>query len=304
MTPPYASIEQIDGCDPDPRDDIYALACVTYELLTGRHPFNRVPARRALTERMEPVRPPNLNRRQWEGLKRALAFHRDERTPSIAVFIAALEPRRKGRTWPAALAIAAFATSLRKAVRAAAMAALAAVGTSAASLRKAMRAAAVAAHAAAGTFAASLRKAMRAGAVAARAAAQAFTALLRKAIGAAAVAPADVKAAFAFLKPRQPRRALIALGAAVALIPLAAGAWWVFEVSTPPPPRNGTEAVGPVFPPPSPQAVPEPVSPPPEAPPTSPPEAAPPTACTGTRAPATGGVGPMAARSRRCHAPC
>ena len=104
LTPPYASVEQIDGCDPDPRDDIYALACVTYELLTGRHPFNRASARRAWVEGMQPARPRGLDRRQWEGLRRALAFKRSERTPTAAAFLAALEPRKS--RWPRLAAIA------------------------------------------------------------------------------------------------------------------------------------------------------------------------------------------------------
>jgi serine/threonine protein kinase len=113
-TSPYASIERLDGCAPDPRDDIYALACVTYELLTGRHPFIRASSRRAMAERMEPARPPKLSRRQWAGLKRALAFEREKRTPSVEAFIAPLEPRRpsRRRRWLLALAVAAAAAAL------------------------------------------------------------------------------------------------------------------------------------------------------------------------------------------------
>ena len=44
LTPAYASPEMLEHREPDPRDDIYALGCITYELLTGKHPFDRVPA--------------------------------------------------------------------------------------------------------------------------------------------------------------------------------------------------------------------------------------------------------------------
>ncbi|NJN50507.1 MAG: serine/threonine protein kinase [Gammaproteobacteria bacterium] len=37
LTPEYASCEMFEGQSADPRDDVYALACVTYLLLTGRH---------------------------------------------------------------------------------------------------------------------------------------------------------------------------------------------------------------------------------------------------------------------------
>ena len=90
MSPSYASPEMIDGMQPDRRDDIFSLACVTYELLTGRHPFDRVPATRARAEKREPVRPARLSRKQWAGLKRALAFDREKRTPSVDQFISDL----------------------------------------------------------------------------------------------------------------------------------------------------------------------------------------------------------------------
>ncbi|MFO1120636.1 MAG: serine/threonine-protein kinase, partial [Rhodospirillales bacterium] len=90
LSPSYASPQMIDGVDPDARDDIFSLGCVAYELIAGRHPFDRVPATRARAEGREPVRPAGLSNRQWAGLKRALSFDRKMRTSSIANFIADL----------------------------------------------------------------------------------------------------------------------------------------------------------------------------------------------------------------------
>jgi serine/threonine protein kinase len=39
MTPAYASVEMFEHAEPDARDDVFALACITYVLLTGRHQF-------------------------------------------------------------------------------------------------------------------------------------------------------------------------------------------------------------------------------------------------------------------------
>jgi len=90
LSPSYASPQMIDGVDPDARDDIFSLGCVAYELIAGRHPFDRVPATRARAEGREPVRPAGISNRQWAGLKRALSFDRKVRTSSIADFIADL----------------------------------------------------------------------------------------------------------------------------------------------------------------------------------------------------------------------
>jgi predicted Ser/Thr protein kinase len=87
LTPAYASPEMLESREPDPRDDIYALGCITYELLTGRHPFNRVSATQARDAGMRPHRPPGLSHHQWRALRCALAFERNARTPSMVRFL-------------------------------------------------------------------------------------------------------------------------------------------------------------------------------------------------------------------------
>jgi serine/threonine protein kinase len=87
LTPAYASPELLEHLEPDPRDDVYALACITYELLTGKHPFDRYPATQARAAGMKLQRPKNLGIRQWRALKCALAFERNTRTPSVTRFL-------------------------------------------------------------------------------------------------------------------------------------------------------------------------------------------------------------------------
>ena len=87
LTPAYASCEMIEGEEPDPRDDIYALACTFYELLTGKHPFNKQSAVQARDAGMVPAPIPALTRAQWKGLLRGLAFKREQRTPTVMQFL-------------------------------------------------------------------------------------------------------------------------------------------------------------------------------------------------------------------------
>jgi serine/threonine protein kinase len=93
LTPAYASLEMFGDDDPDPRDDIYALACVTYELLTGKHPFDRRTALQALALNLQPKPVPGLSRRQRRALEHGLALTRSERTPSVEQFLRELQPR-------------------------------------------------------------------------------------------------------------------------------------------------------------------------------------------------------------------
>ncbi|NYZ64303.1 bifunctional serine/threonine-protein kinase/formylglycine-generating enzyme family protein [Luteimonas deserti] len=83
LTPAYASLEMIQGADPTPTDDIYALGCVCFELLTGRHPFDKVSAEVALREGRVPPKVPGLTARQYRALCRAVAFRAGERTPRV-----------------------------------------------------------------------------------------------------------------------------------------------------------------------------------------------------------------------------
>ncbi|GAB7550339.1 serine/threonine protein kinase [Cupriavidus sp. 8B] len=96
MTPAYASPEMFEHREPDPRDDIYALACVTYELLTGRHPYERLSANQARGAALKPQRPKVLSRGQWRALRAALSFDRATRTPTVARFLAEMGTERRG----------------------------------------------------------------------------------------------------------------------------------------------------------------------------------------------------------------
>lgn len=90
LTPAYASPEMLEDEEPDPRDDIYALACIAYELISGRHPFGRMPATEARDNALVPKQPPELNRRQWKALANGLAFDRNKRTADVQTFVTEL----------------------------------------------------------------------------------------------------------------------------------------------------------------------------------------------------------------------
>ena len=94
LTPAYATIEMFEGQDPDPRDDIYALAAVSYELFTGKHPFNKMSAVKAKEKGLKPAPVDKLTKRQNRVLLKALALHRDDRCPSVEEFWENLKPRK------------------------------------------------------------------------------------------------------------------------------------------------------------------------------------------------------------------
>jgi len=87
LTPTYASCEMLEHKEPDPRDDIYAMACISYELLTGRHPYNRLTALQARENKLQPEPIKTLDNCQWKALNRALSLNKETRTSSVEEFL-------------------------------------------------------------------------------------------------------------------------------------------------------------------------------------------------------------------------
>lgn len=100
LTPAYATIEMVEGQAPSPGDDVYALACVLYVMLTGEHPYARKSAAEARRAGLKPTRPECLNSREWAALRAALEVDASRRPASIAAFREQLiPPARTRKLW-------------------------------------------------------------------------------------------------------------------------------------------------------------------------------------------------------------
>jgi serine/threonine protein kinase len=79
----YASCERLVQERPDVRDDIFSFSVIAYELLTGKHPFDRYSALKARKEGRKARRIRGLSRRQWGALKGGLAWAREDRSANM-----------------------------------------------------------------------------------------------------------------------------------------------------------------------------------------------------------------------------
>jgi len=86
-TEAYATDEMIDGVDPHPADDLYALGIIGYELITGFHPYQRhgAPAARKLGIKPPPLK--GLKLREAKALERCLSFDRKQRPKDAGEFL-------------------------------------------------------------------------------------------------------------------------------------------------------------------------------------------------------------------------
>jgi len=112
LTPAYASLEMLQGQEPDVRDDIFALGCIAYEMLTGEHPFNRIPADEAFKSKLRPKKIPSIKKRQWRAIEKALAFKRENRAKSVEEFYGQIQPKARPVSIVASTVIVLVAISI------------------------------------------------------------------------------------------------------------------------------------------------------------------------------------------------
>jgi serine/threonine protein kinase len=107
MTPAYASPDVLAGNEPTPADDVFALAIVSFELLTGRHPFDyeRVDTARLPAVKAAPL--PGLSRSQRKALLRAFEVEHGRRQKNAGEFLREFDgPTKTMRALQAAVAVA------------------------------------------------------------------------------------------------------------------------------------------------------------------------------------------------------
>jgi serine/threonine-protein kinase Stk1 len=85
-TPGYAAPELLDGQPLSAGADVYGVACVLYELASGKHPFRRLPSTEARNGHLDRdlQAPKNLPKHCWPALRTALDFDAAKRTITTA----------------------------------------------------------------------------------------------------------------------------------------------------------------------------------------------------------------------------
>jgi TonB family protein len=83
----YASPDVLSGSAARIKDDVYSLACTSYRLLGGAHPFDGMPADKARDLGLTAAPIADLAPADWQLISRALSFDRAIRPHSVNSFI-------------------------------------------------------------------------------------------------------------------------------------------------------------------------------------------------------------------------
>ncbi len=128
----YASCQLLEGAAAGTSDDLYALACVVYVLLAGRHPFREQTSLQARMLGLRPTRPAGLSGAQWRALRMALSLDRERRPADVERWMIPFNAHSAGERLPALLALLQVSTPKRgswlRPALAASVAALLAIG--------------------------------------------------------------------------------------------------------------------------------------------------------------------------------
>ncbi|UCX04430.1 serine/threonine-protein kinase [Shewanella glacialimarina] len=101
-TPAYASFEQLAGEDACAADDIFAFSCIVYELLTSKHPYQRVAANEIELTKTKLIKPKHISLGLWLTLKKGLAIKKAQRVDSVKNII----DKFQSKSWPITTAVA------------------------------------------------------------------------------------------------------------------------------------------------------------------------------------------------------
>ena len=94
VTPAYASCNRLEGGAPGFSDDVYSLCCVIYELLAGRHPYDRKSALVARELNLQPERIKELTDLQWRTLATGLLPSREDRSTEVHDLLEVFDDRK------------------------------------------------------------------------------------------------------------------------------------------------------------------------------------------------------------------
>ncbi len=84
---PYACLETLGEEEPADNDDVYALACIVYELLSGQHPFERKTVEEAIQEGFSLKTLNQLEFYKSQAISDGLAFKRNDRIKTVDEFL-------------------------------------------------------------------------------------------------------------------------------------------------------------------------------------------------------------------------